>query len=69
MKPIGTIGNYLKIYCVIISSVGQQVQSRKSTEPRVSVGKSTRDKDRKLGMFPSMMSKQPTKISIPHPKI
>lgn len=53
----------------IYSSVGTQVMTQKTSEPALSMGKSTRDKIRKTGMFPSHMSKQPTKISLPHPKI
>lgn len=51
-----------------VSSVGDQHQSKKNTEPRVKIGKATRDKTKKLGMFASMMSKQPTRIRIEHPK-
>jgi hypothetical protein len=43
--------------------------SHKKSEPIVNVGKSDREKHKKLGMFPSMMSKQPTKIRLDHPKI
>lgn len=42
--------------------------SKKKSETKVNFGKADRDKDKKLGMFPSMMSKQPTKIHIDHPK-
>ena len=51
------------------SSVGDQTLSKKTTEPRVKIGKATREKVKKLGMFPSMMSKQPTRIRIDHPKL
>jgi hypothetical protein len=50
------------------SSVGDQHYSRKITEPKVSFGKATREKTKKLGMFPTMMSKQPTRVRIEHPK-
>jgi Sperm-tail PG-rich repeat len=53
----------------VVSSVGDQAVSRKKTEPKIKMGKSTRDTDKKLGMFPSMMSKQPTRIRIEHPKL
>jgi hypothetical protein len=53
----------------LYSSVGAQIMSKKTTEPQVSLGKASRDKDRKLGMFPSMMSKQPTRVRIDHPKL
>ena len=50
------------------SSVGVQNMSKKATEPRVKIGRATRDKVKKLGMFPSMMSKQPPRVRIEHPK-
>lgn len=53
----------------VVSSVGDQHQSKKITEPRVKIGKATRDKTKKLGMFPTMMSKQPTRVRIDHPKL
>ncbi len=53
----------------VISSVGNQAMSRKKTEPMVKMGKSTRDTVKKLGMFPTMMSKQPTRVRIEHPKL
>jgi hypothetical protein len=42
---------------------------RKKSEPQISLGKSTREKTIKVGMFANMMSKQPTRIRIEHPKI
>ena len=50
------------------SSVGVQKMSKKATEPRAKIGKATRDKVKKLGFFPTMMSKQPTRVRIEHPK-
>lgn len=43
--------------------------SKKKSEPQVNFGHAKRDIGRKLGMFASTMSKQPTKIRIEHPKI
>lgn len=43
--------------------------TQKKSQPNLSFGKSTRDKEKKLGMFPSMMSKPTTRISLPHPKL
>jgi hypothetical protein len=62
---------FYKIFLQIIlnRSVGSQVMTGKKSEPQLSMGKSSRDKELKLGMFPSMMSKQATRISLPHPKI
>ncbi len=37
--------------------------------PKHTVGKANRETVRKLGTFASHMSKQPTKIRIPHPQI
>jgi len=53
----------------VISSVGDQAMSKKTTEPKIKIGKSTRESTKKLGMFPSTMSKQPTRIRIEHPKL
>ena len=50
-------------------SVGNQIITHKKTEPQINVGKSTRENQKKLGIFPAMMSKQPTSIRIEHPKI
>lgn len=50
------------------SCVGVQKTSKKTTEPRATFGKTSRDKAKKLGMFPTMMSKQPTRVRIDHPK-
>lgn len=36
--------------------------------PKLSFAKADRDKEKKVGMFPSMMSKMPTKVRIEHPK-
>jgi hypothetical protein len=43
--------------------------AQKRSEPQLSMGKSSREKQVKLGFFPSMMSKQATKIRLPHPVI
>lgn len=66
MKPITSIRN---LYIILLfRSVGNQIMTQKKSEPILSMGKAGREKDKKLGMFPSMMSKQPTKIRIDHPK-
>lgn len=50
-------------------SCDTQIDSRKKSETKVSFGKSTRDKEEKTrGIYPAHMSKQPTKIRLPHPK-
>ena len=43
--------------------------TQKKSEPVLSIGKATREKTKKLGMFQSMMSKPTTKIRILHPKL
>ena len=43
--------------------------TQKKSEPLISIGKSNRDTVKKLGMFPSTMSKLPTNISLPHPQL
>ena len=50
------------------SSCGNQVMSKKKTEPRGKVGKSTRDAEAKRGVFKSMMERPRTAIRIPMPK-
>ena len=55
-------------YC-IVSSLGNQQNSNKLTEPKIRMGKSTRETVKKLGVFPSMMSKQATRVRIDHPKL
>lgn len=49
------------------SSLQVQKVSKKTTEPRVVFGNATREKTKKLGMFPTMMDKQPTRIHIALP--
>lgn len=49
-------------------SCGNQVMSKKRTEPIINVGKSTRDREKKRGTFQSMMERQPTRIRIQMPK-
>lgn len=51
------------------SSIGGQVMSKKRSESRVNIGKASKDQTAKLGMFKAQMSKVPTKVSIPHPKL
>ena len=48
--------------------MGNQVQSKKKTEEMVKIGKSTREHEKKRGMFKSMMERQPVSIKIPMPK-
>lgn len=49
--------------------MGKQPQSKKRTEPRAKIGKSTRDRESFRGTFSCMMDRQPIKINIPMPKI
>lgn len=50
------------------SSMQKQVQSQKRTEDMISIGKSTRETEKKRGMFNCMMERQPVKFCIPMPK-
>ena len=59
---INTSDNYL-----IFSSCNSQVYSMKRSEPKISFGKADKEKHKKTGMFPSTMSKQPSKVKIEHP--
>ena len=48
--------------------MGNQVQSKKKTEEMVRIGKSTRDREKKRGVFKSTMERQPMSIKSPMPK-
>ena len=50
------------------SCVGVQKTSKKVTEPRTKIGKATREKTKKLGFFPKMMSNPKPSVRIEHPK-
>ncbi|MCQ2815885.1 MAG: hypothetical protein MJ252_01340 [archaeon] len=50
------------------SSVGNQVRSRKRSEPQINMTRGTRDGEKKRGIFPTMMENRPTKIRIELPK-
>jgi len=52
----------------LYSSCNNQLDSKKTSVPQVSFSKADRDKGKKVGMFPSTMSKMPTKVRIEHPK-
>ena len=51
----------------VYSSFGNQIMTRKPTEPIQSMTKSTRDGRLKCGVFKSMMERQPQAIKIPLP--
>lgn len=50
------------------SSVGEQIMTKKRTEPRPKEGRSTRAIEQKRGVFRSMMERQPMRVSIPMPQ-
>ena len=50
------------------SSVGEQIMTKKRTEPRPKEGRSTRAIEQKRGVFRSMMERQPVRVNIPMPK-
>ena len=52
----------------IYSSVSDQVRNYKRSEPKINIGKSTREIEKLRGYFPSTMSRLPVKICIPLPK-
>ena len=52
----------------LYSSFGDQIMTTKTSEPKQSMTKSTRDGRLKCGMFKSMMERQPKSIRIPLPK-
>lgn len=52
----------------IYSSMGDQVRNYRTSEPKINIGKSTRDIEKHRGIFPSTMSRIPSKVCIPLPK-
>jgi hypothetical protein len=48
------------------SAIGFQIASKKTTEPKISIGKARRDAS--TGIFKDHMATQPTRIRIDHPK-
>ena len=53
----------------IYSCVGDQIRTHKRSEPKINIGKATRDMEKIRGVFANTMSRIPTKIRIPLPKI
>lgn len=52
----------------VYSGFGNQIMTKKTTEPIQSMTRSTRDGRLKCGVFKTMMERQPTSIKIPLPK-
>ena len=53
----------------IYSCVGDQIRTHKRSEPKINIGKATRDMEKIRGVFPNTMSRIPTQVRIPLPKI
>ena len=53
----------------IYSSVGDQIRTHKRSQPKINIGKSTREMEKIRGVFASTMARIPTKVYIPLPKI
>ena len=53
----------------IYSSIGDQIRTHKRSEPKINIGKSTRETEKIRGVFANTMDRIPSKISIPLPKI
>ena len=53
----------------IYSCVGDQIRTHKRSEPKINIGKSTREKEKIRGVFANTMDRIPSKVSIPLPKI
>ena len=51
------------------SCVGDQIRTHKRSEPKINIGKATRETEKNRGIFANTMDRIPTKISIPLPKI
>ena len=52
----------------IYSSIGDQIRAYKISEPKINIGKSTRDIEKLRGFFPATMARRPSKVYIPLPK-
>ena len=52
----------------IYSSIGDQIRAYKISEPKINIGKSTRDIEKLRGFFPATMARIPSKVYIPLPK-
>lgn len=68
MKHIMFTRNKYLYITLINSSVGQQVMNKKRTEPIINLGKSTRDREKKRGVFNAMMERRPQSVRIQMPK-
>ena len=53
----------------IYSCVGDQIRTHKRTEPKINIGKSTREMEKIRGVFANTMARTPSKVYIPLPKI
>ena len=53
----------------IYSCVGDQIRTHKRSEPKINIGKSTREMEKIRGVFSSTMARIPSKVYIPLPKI
>ena len=53
----------------IYSCVGDQIRTHKRSEPKINIGKATRETEKVRGVFANTMSRIPTKVYIPLPKI
>ena len=53
----------------IYSCVGDQIRTHKRSEPKINIGKSTREKEKIRGVFASTMARTPAKVYIKLPKI
>ena len=52
----------------LYSSIGTQIMTHKPTMPIENIGKKTREKRNKTGVFKSMMERVPQSVKIPMPK-
>ena len=53
----------------LYSCVGDQIRTHKRSEPKINIGKSTREMEKIRGVFSSTMARIPAKVYIPLPKI
>ena len=53
----------------IYSSIGDQIRTHKTSEPKINIGKSTREMEKIRGVFPSTMARTLSRVRIPLPKL
>ena len=53
----------------VYSCLGDQIRTHKKSEPKINIGKATREMEKIRGVFANTMARTPSKVYIPLPKI